>query len=442
MTNKLDRDYHFSSLLKFALPSIIMMIFMSLYTMVDGLFVARFVGPDALSALNIVYPAMAVVLAVGVMISTGGSAVVARRMGEGDEGGAKQAFTTLVLCAAAVGVLFSLMGGFFAEPIARLLGAPDALVAYSAAYLRIMLLASPASMLQMVFQSFFVTAGKPGLGLGLTVGAGLTNIVLDYVFVVPLALGVRGAAYATVLGYCIPAVAGVSFFFLHKRGLRFARPKWEPKMLGQACFNGSSEMVTNLSSAIITFLFNMYMLHFLGSDGVAAITIILYAQFLLTALYLGFSMGVAPILSFNHGAQNSARLHKIFRACMVFVLISSVVVFTLSMAFAEPIVSLFSPPGTSVYAIAVPGFRRFAPAFLFAGVGIFASALFTAFSDGLTSALISFLRTFGFILVALLVLPQVLGVNGVWLAVPVAEVLAAGVSALFLLWGRKKYGYA
>ncbi len=442
MANKLDRDYRFFSLLRFALPSIVMMMFMSLYTMVDGFFISRFVGPEALSAVNIVFPAISLVLALGIMLSTGGSAVVALRMGQGDEEGAKRAFTLLTIVAVIIGLLFTLVGGLFAQPIARLLGADDTLIKQGTIYLRILLLAGPAYMLQLIFEGFFVTAGKPGLGLGLIVGAGITNMVLDYVFVVTLGMGVAGAALATVAGYFIPAIVGTAFFSLRKHGLRFARPKWEGKMLAQSCFNGSSEMVTNISSAVVTYLFNRYMLRFLGSDGVAAITIILYAQFLLTALYMGFSMGVAPIISFNYGAENIRRLHKVFRSCMIFIAVSSVLVFLFSVGFAETAVSLFSPAGTPVHTIAVPGFRHFAPAFLFAGVGIFTSALFTALSDGKTSAFISFLRTFGFILLGLLILPNAIGVDGVWLAVPFAEALSSLVSIWFLVVRRKKYHYA
>lgn len=442
MANQLDRDYRFASLLRFALPSIVMMIFMSLYTMVDGFFIARFVSSDALSAVNLVFPAISLVLALGIMLSTGGSAMVARRMGAGDEAGACRSFTLLTLVAVGVGVAFTVIGATLSQPIAWLLGARGELLTIGTIYLRILLLSGPAYMLQLLFQGFFVTAGKPSLGLGLVVAAGITNMVLDYVFVVPLNLGVAGAALATVTGYLIPAVAGIVFFATRKQGLRFLRPKWEGRMLAQTCFNGSSEMVTNISSAIITFLFNRYMLRFLGSDGVAAITIILYAQFLLTALYMGFSMGVAPIISFNHGAENTARLQKVFRSCLAFLALSALLVFGAALAFAEPAVSLFSPAGTAVYAIAVPGFRLFAPGYLFAGVGIFTSALFTAFSDGKISAFISLLRTFGFILLGLLVLPTFLDVNGVWLAVLFAELLSALVSVLLLRWGRKKYHYA
>ena len=442
MTNTLDRDYGFGSLLKFALPSIIMMIFMSLYTVVDGFFVARFVGADALSAVNIAYPMTSGERAGGGRRATGGSAVVARRLGEGDEKAAREGFALLLAAGLIAGVLFTVLGLTLAEPMSRLLGASPALLGYCTDYLRILMAFAPAYILQLMFQSFFVVAGRPGLGLWLTVAAGLANMVLDYVFIVPLGLGIAGAALATAAGYLIPAAAGAAFFALRRHGLRFIRPRWDARMLLYSCLNGSSEMVTNLASAVITFLFNMLMLRYLGEDGVAAITIVLYAQFLLTALYMGFSMGVAPIISFNYGAENTHRLKSVFRSCMIFVAVSSVAVFIAAMAFSGGIVGVFSPPGTAVFDIAVAGFCMFAPMILFAGLNIFASALFTALSDGRTSALLAFLRTFGFILLGLLVLPIAFGVDGVWLAVPFAELLAGAVSVGCILWGRKRYHYA
>lgn len=441
MGNRLDRDFGFFSLLRFALPSMIMMVFMSLYTIVDGMFVSRFVGEDALAALNIVYPAVSLMMAVGIMLATGGSAIVARRMGAGEEQYAREGFSMLTVVSVLAGVCFFLLGLLAAEPISRLLGADEALLGYCVPYLRIFMLFGPTYMLQLLYQSFFVTAGRPGLGLGLTIAAGLTNMVLDYVFIVPLDMGVSGAALATVLGFSIPAVVGTLFFALNRQGLHFVRPQWEGRMLGNACFNGSSEMVSNLANAVVTLLYNLTMLKLLGPPGVSAITIVLYAQFLLSALYFGFSIGVAPVFSFNHGADNRTRLRRIFRACMLFVGVSSLIVFALSMALSGQVVAIFTPRGTQVYEIAAPGFRLFIPMILFAGVNIFSSALFTALSNGPVSALLSFLRTFGFLTAALLLLPRVLAVDGVWLAVPVAEVLSLVVSVCFLIWGGKRYGY-
>ncbi len=442
MVNQLDREFSFGSLLGFALPSVIMMIFTALYTIVDGMFISRFVGEDALAAVNIVFPAICLVMAVGIMLATGGSAIVAHRMGAGDEEGARRGFTLLLLVALGVGVLFALAGLFASGGISRLLGATGRTEADCIAYLRTLLLFAPAYMLQLFFQSFFVTAGRPGLGLGLTVAAGLTNAVLDFLLIVPAGLGVVGAALATAAGYLVPAVCGVCFFAFRKRGLRLARPVWDGRMLLRACSNGSSEMVSNLAGAVITFCFNFLMLRFLGEEGVAAITIVLYAQFLLTALYLGFSMGVAPVISFNHGADNGVRLRRVYRICILFVSVSSCVVLAVSLAMSGILVSVFSPVESPVYALARHGFLLFAPSFLFAGLNIFASAFFTALNDGKTSALISFLRTFGFLLAALAALPALLNVDGVWLAVPCAEILCAVVSVYLLRRGRSRYRYA
>ncbi len=388
MVNQLDREFSFGSLLGFALPSVIMMIFTALYTIVDGMFISRFVGEDALAAVNIVFPAICLVMAVGIMLATGGSAIVAHRMGAGDEEGARRGFTLLLLVALGVGVLFALAGLFASGGISRLLGATGRTEADCIAYLRTLLLFAPAYMLQLFFQSFFVTAGRPGLGLGLTVAAGLTNAVLDFLLIVPAGLGVVGAVLATAAGYLVPAVCGVCFFAFRKRGLRLARPVWDGRMLLRACSNGSSEMVSNLAGAVITFCFNFLMLRFLGEEGVAAITIVLYAQFLLTALYLGFSMGVAPVISFNHGADNGVRLRRVYRICILFVSVSSCVVLAVSLAMSGILVSVFSPVESPVYALARHGFLLFAPSFLFAGLNIFASAFFTALNDGKTSALI------------------------------------------------------
>ena len=441
MKNRLDQDFTLGGLLRFALPTTIMMLVTSLYTIVDGVLTSRLVGENALAAINIAYPAVSTVLAVGIMLGTGGSAVVSHRMGTGDMKGARQTFSFLACTAVCAGVVFALLAIFGAESLARLLGASDLLMADTVCYLRILLMFAPFAMLQLLFESFFVAAGRPGLGLGLTIAAGLTNGVLDWLYMGPLSLGISGAAMATVTGYCIPAVCGVLFFLSRKEGLRFARPQVSWRLLGRACFNGSSEMVTNLSTAVTTFFFNVIILELLGEPGVAAITIVLYAQFLLVALFLGFSMGVAPVFSFNQGAERYDRLRSTFRHCARFILCAAVGILAVSLLLAPVIVGVFSPAGTQVNALALDGFYRFAPTFLFAGINIFASALFTALSDGRTSALISFARTFGFLMAGLLLLPRVLGVAGVWMAVPAAEGLSCLLSLGFLWRYRAKFGY-
>lgn len=412
MSQSLAKDFNFRSLLKFAFPSIIMMIFMSLYSIVDGFFIAQYVDSMALSAANIVYPAVSILLAVGIMFGTGGSAVVAAKIGQGKQEEANRNFSALTLTTLIIGILGAVLGNLFCRQICSLLGATPVLMDYGTAYLRTILSFAPVCLLQALFQSFFVTAGRPGLGLSLTVSAGITNMLLDYLFVVPLHLG----------------VAGILYFTFARKGLRFTRPEFSKGLLSTSCFNGSSEMVSNLSAAVVTYLFNMLMLKFEGEIGVAAITAILYGQFLFVALYLGYSIGVAPVFSFNYGSRNKQRLIRLYRISIRFVVISSVII-ALVAAFGSPVISaVFMQKGTYGFELTRHGGYLFSIAYLFCGTNIVASGIFTALSDGKTSALISFLRTFVFIVLSALLLPLVLGTNGVWLSIPVAEFLTLFIS--------------
>ena len=279
MNQSLSRNFTFGQLVWYALPSIIMMVFMSLYTIVDGFFVARFVSTDALSAINIVYPVINLILGVSIMLATGGSAVVARLMGEGRHQEARENFSLIVVVGVIAGVVISAVGMLFTDQIIRLLGGSGDLLPLCRSYLQILLLFAPAYILQMLFQAFTMTAGKPALGMISTILAGVVNGILDYLLIVPLGMGIAGAALATAAGYLVPAAIGIIFFIRNKEGLHFAKPKFRGQVLRQSCLNGSSEMVTNLSTSVVTFLFNILMLHYLGSDGVASITIVLYTQF-------------------------------------------------------------------------------------------------------------------------------------------------------------------
>ena len=440
MNTSIAREFRFGELLKFSFPSIIMMIFMSLYTIVDGFFVSRFVGTDALSAINIVYPLLSVFVAIAVMFATGGSAVVSKQLGEGEEQEAKQNFTLIVMASLAVTAIVMLLSFCFLNPLIHLLGADESLMRYCREYLIILLIFAPLSVLQMLFQNFFVTAGRPGLGLGLTILAGLANMALDYLFIVPFGLGIAGAALATAAGYCIPAFGGLIFFFKNKRGLHFGRPKLRPKILVESSFNGSSEMVTNLSASVTTLLFNIMMMRFAGPDGVAAITVVLYCQFLMTALFLGFSIGVAPVISYHYGAQNYGYLKKLITMCGGFTLAGPVIVFITSFCSSTLIASVFSPPGSPVYPLMAHGMRLFSISFLFAGVNVFGSALFTALSNGKVSATISFSRTFLFTVAGILILPQLFEMDGLWLSIPFAEAVTVLFVALFLKRLKTRYG--
>lgn len=442
MDNALARNFRTASLLRFALPNIVMMVFLSLYTIVDGMFISRFVGTLALSAINMSYPLNSLELAVGIMLASGGSAIIARELGEGKEDAARQDFSCIIAVSLLIGLLFLILGNWFLDPILRFLGTSEAQLPYCRSYSRILLWFAPAYFLQTAFQTLFVTAGRPGLGLGLTVAGGMANIVLDWLFMGPMDMGVEGAAAATVIGYCIPAAAGVVFFFQNRRGSLYFTPfRPRGRMLLQTCGNGSSEMVTNIANAVTTLLFNLIFLEFWGEDGVAAITIVMYFQFVFTAVFFGFSMGVAPVVSYKYGAQDLPQLKKIVRSCLGFILLCSVGMYVLSRLVIGPCLTLFTDAGSAVYTITMEGFPLYAVSFLFMGVGIFASNLFTALSDGVVSAVISFARTFVFLVGMLLTLPRLWGEPGIWLAVPAAELLGLAVSVFFLAWGRKKYQY-
>lgn len=441
MSNSLSKDFNFLSLLRFAIPTIVMMIFMALYGIVDGIFVSNFIGTDALSATNIVYPVINIIIGVAIMLSTGGSAIIARKMGENNIEEAKQNFSMIIFVSFVVGVLISIVGILFINPIIYVLGSSEILADYCRKYLFIQLIFAPACILQLMFQTLFVTAGKPNIGLILTVMSGVTNAVFDYVFIVPMDMGISGAALATAMGYVIPSIFGVLYFTKKREPLNFTKFKMDFKIILESCFNGSSEMVTNVSSGIITFLFNIIMMNYLGEDGVAAITIVLYAQFLFTALYIGFSLGIAPVISFNYGSNNIKQLKRIFKICMIFILASSILVFGVSILFSKNIVSIFSQRGTNVYEIAINGFMLFSISYLFAGINIFTSGMFTAFSNGRISAIISFMRTFVFIVLGIIFLPQILNVDGIWLAVPFAEFLAVIISVTYLRKEKSNYKY-
>lgn len=441
MSNSITKDFKFFSLIRFALPTIIMMIFMSLYTIVDGIFISRLLGTDALSASNIVYPVISIILAVGIMLSTGGSALIAKKLGEGKEREAREDFSFLIFISFLFSIVILLLGNIFIHPIVRALGSTDVLLPYCVDYLSISLFLAPAAMLQIMFQTFFVTAGKPFIGLILTISGGIANMVLDYLFMGPFNMGISGAALATGIGQLIPAVIGLFYFFFTRHSLYITKPVFRFQIIKESCFNGSSEMVTNLSSAIVTYLFNVTMLKFLGEPGVAAITIVLYGQFLFNALYLGFSMGVAPVISYNHGSQNLSLLKRIFKICIGFISISSVIITGVALVSSPFIVEIFTPAGTDTYTIAKTGFFLFSINYIFAGINIFSSSMFTAFSDGKVSALISFVRTFILIVLNIILLPYLIGVNGVWLAVPMAEFMTLFLSVYFFYKKRNVYHY-
>jgi len=441
-TNQLDKHISTKFLLKFALPTIISMTFTGLYSVIDGFFVANFISTDALSAVNLMMPIVFFSIAVGMMLGTGGIAVIARKLGQKREQEARENLSLIMLLAFIVSVIISAVAFLYIEPMIYLLGADKALYALCYDYAVVVLAILPLTIFSVITQNAFIAAGKAHLSLALAVLGGVINIILDYVLIVPFDMGITGAALATALGYAIPAVIGALYFACNRKGILYlVKPKFDGKALWQSCTNGASEMVNSLSVAITTLLFNLAMMSMLGSDGVAALSIALYLMSIMSSVFMGYSVGIAPLISYNYGKNETQRLKKIFQSSMAILIISSVAVFALSIAFAQPLVRIFTHHTSSVYALAVGGCRLFATGFLFMGVNIFASSMFTALSNGLVSAVLAMCRSIIFTISAILLLPHFLGVNGIWLAIPVAEFLGLLMAVFYFVKMKTRYHY-
>lgn len=432
--NALAQRFHTSSLLRFALPNVIMMVFFSLYAIVDGIFVSRLVGTLALSALNMSWPFLGAALGVGIMLAAGGSAIIAQELGEGMVEEAQQDFSFLFVASIAAGFLLLWIGLEFLEKILVVLGATPAQMPNCMGYTRIILAFSPAMFLQAFFQIFFVTAGKPGLGLSVTVAGGLTNLVLDALLMGPFQMGVEGAAIATGLGYLLPALFGTVYFTVVRSGsLCLVRCGFCWRTLFRACGCGASELVTHGAAAVTTWLLNVLCLQFWAEDGVAAMTIVMYVQFVCSAAFMGFSMGVAPVISYQYGTKDFTQLCDVVKICLRFILLGSLGMYGLSRVSIRFCLQVFTSGDSPVFEIAMEGFPLYAVGFLWMGISIFASSLFTALSRGGLAVFISSARNFFFLVGMLLLLPKLLGGMGIWLAVSVAEALGAVVAVRCLI---------
>lgn len=442
MENKLAQNFKFFGLIKFSLPTMIMLFFVSLYVMVDGVFVSRFVNTNAFAAINIVYPLFSMLFAISSMLASGGSALVAKKMGEKRNKKAKQYFSLIVISAATIGLIFALICLVFIKPIIYLLGSNDSIYEYCYDYIVPILFFSPLCILQMIFHSFFIAAGKPKIGLIATLTGGTTNIIFDYIFIVLMDMGIAGAAYGTVVGFMAQNAIGFLYFIFKRKGtLYFVKPSSNLLVIVKSCYNGVAEFVGNIAVSITTFLFNIEMMKYIGVDGVAAITIVLYAEFILTSIFYGYASGVAPVFSYNYGSRNTYQLKNIFKISMAFVLQASIFIYFLSLLVSPYIIDIFAKENSSVFYIALKGFFIFAVSFFFTGTNIFSAAMFTAFSNGKVAAIIMVLRTFVFLSLAILLLPLIIDVNGIWLAVPAAEFLSAIVSSFYFIKYRKVYNY-
>ena len=440
-SNAYEKPVTLKNIVKFAVPTIAMTVFMSFYTMVDGLFVSNLIGTDALSAINLTAPVIQLVTAVSTMLATGGSAVIMKKMGEQKTDEAKEDFTFLIIVNVIVGLVMCAAGYLAMDFIFAGMNLSPAVEGYCVEYLSRYLIFTVPILLMNNFTLYMIASEKAVLSLICSVTGGILNMALDYVFIAGLDMGIGGAAVATGLGYSVTAVAGLFVFSRKKSLLHFKKPVFRIRVLGSAASNGCSEMATALVTGIVTMMFNWTMLHYVGEDGVAAVTIIMYVLMFASSLYTGYSYGVAPMLSFYYGEQNREKLKKLVGLSMKVIAVISVITAAASFVMTRPLVSVFARTDNPVYNLAVTGNRICTAALFFIGFNIFASGMFTALSNGIVSAVLAFSRSFVFMLITMIVLPLLLGVNGIWLATPAAELMALGLSFFMLLKYRKRYGY-
>ena len=442
MKIKLSDHFTYRSLLRFTLPSIAMMIFTSIYGVVDGYFVSNFVGKTSFAAVNFIMPFLMILGAIGFMFGTGGSALVSKTMGEGNKERANRDFSLFVYFSAVTGILIAIIGIIFIVPIAAMLGAEGTMLTDSVTYGRVILMALPTYILQMEFQSFFVTAEKPQLGLAVTLISGLTNMVLDALFVAVFNFGLTGAAAATALSQAVGGIISFLYFLRPNTSiLRLTKTGLNGRSLLKACTNGSSEFMSNVSISLVSMLYNIQLLKYAGENGVAAYGVLMYVSMIFSAAFIGYSIGTAPVIGFNYGAGNDKELKGLLRKSIHIILIFSVCMLIFAECLAMPLSKLFVGYDAELMSLTCRGFRIYSFAFLFMGFAIFSSGFFTALNDGLTSAVISFLRTLVFQVIAVILIPLVLDIDGIWLSIVIAEMMAVVVSAVFLAVKQKKFHY-
>lgn len=443
---KLSESFGYKKLIRFTLPSVVMMVFISVYGVVDGFFVSNFVGKTPFAAVNFIYPFIMVLSAFGFMLGTGGSALISKTMGEGDREKAGKLFSMLVYATLIGGAVIGVLGIFLIRPVASLLGAEGELLDNCVLYGSILSCALPAFMLQNEFQSFFPVAEKPTLGLWITVGAGVTNMALDALFVLPrpygFEWGLKGAAVATAISTVVGGIVPVIYFACRNRSsLRLGKPYFEKRAFIKVCTNGSSELMSNVSMSLVGMLYNYQLHEFSGEDGVAAYGVLMYVNMIFLAAFIGYSVGVSPVIGFHFGAGNKKELHSILKKSLVIIGTVSAAMLAAGQLLAKPLSLIFVGYDPDLLSLTMEGFHVFSLSFLFAGLAIFGSAFFTALNDGLTSAIMSFLRTLVFQVSAVLLLPVIFGTDGIWWSIVAAELAAATLSVVFIAAKRKKYGY-
>lgn len=439
---QLSDHFNYRKLLRFTVPSIIMLVFTSVYGVIDGFFVSNFVGKTPFTAVNFIMPFLMILGSLGFMFGTGGGALIAKTLGEGDKEKANKTFSLIVYTSFVCGVVLAILGVLFIRPVASLLGADGQLLEDSVTYGRIILLAIPAYILQYEFQCLFATAEKPKLGLYVTVAAGLTNMVLDALFVAVFSWGLFGAAFATALSQCVGGILPLIYFGRKNSSvLRLGKTKMDAKAIFQTCLNGSSEFLSNISMSVVSMLYNARLLHYSGNDGVAAYGVLMYVSFVFQAVFIGYSTGISPIISYNFGAKNQKELKGLLRKSLVLIGIFATAMFVCAEMLSRPLSLIFVSYDEGLLSLTVRAFSIFSFSFLFSGFAIYGSSFFTALNDGPVSAAISFFRTLIFQIAAVLIFPLIWGVDGIWFSIVAAEAMAVVVTVLFLMIKQKKYNY-
>ena len=444
MTIQLSEHFTYKKIFRFALPSIVMMVFTSIYGVVDGTFVSNFVGKTPFAAVNLVWPFLMILGAFGFMIGTGGSALVAKTLGENKKEDANRYFTMLITLVVILGVLLTIIGLIVLRPLSSALGASGQMLEDCVTYGRTLMIFNTAFMLQSVFQSLFITAEKPRLGLIMTVAAGLTNMVLDALFIAVFKWGLVGAALASGLSQCIGGILPLIYFLSSKNDtpLKFVKTKLEGKILLKACANGVSELMTTVSSSLVSMLYNFQLMRLAGQNGIAAYGAVMYVEFAFIAVFIGYSIGTAPIVSYHYGSENHNEVKNMLQKSFKIMSVLGITMMVLAQILASPLAKVFVGYDKKLFDMTVHGFRLFSFYFILAGINIYASSFFTALNNGMISAIISFSRTLGFETLAVIILPIFLQLDGVWLAITVAEICAFVISISFLIAKKEKYHYA
>ena len=444
MTIQLSEHFTYKKIFRFALPSIVMMVFTSIYGVVDGTFVSNFVGKTPFAAVNLVWPFLMILGAFGFMIGTGGSALVAKTLGENKKEDANRYFTMLITLVVILGILLTIFGLIVVRPLSYALGARGQMLEDCVTYGRTLMIFNTAFMLQSVFQSLFITAEKPRLGLIMTVAAGLTNMVLDALFIAVFKWGLVGAALASGLSQCIGGILPLIYFLSSKNDtpLKFVKTKMEGKVLLKACANGASELMTTVSSSLVSMLYNFQLMRLAGQNGIAAYGAVMYVEFAFIAVFIGYSIGTAPIVSYHYGSENHNEVKNMLQKSFKIMSILGITMMVLAQILASPLAKVFVGYDKQLFDMTVHGFRLFSFYFILAGINFYAYSFFTALNNGMISAIISFSRTLGFETLAVIILPIFLQLDGVWLAITVAEICAFVISISFLIAKKEKYHYA